>query len=143
METKSQTKTTQKPRPKESQNSAEKESALTSDEVRAIIKSCATYGVLELKFKGLEISLNPKVSEAESPKKASGNVPRETSNNPVNEITEQEHEHQNQDTLEVDEMRLKEEQLAMAFIENPSLAEEMIRNGDLDDFESDDEQFDE
>ena len=133
-----------KPRPKESHKTADKESALTSDEVRAIIRSCATYGVLELKFRGLEISLVPKDSEARKPEMVAGNVPRETSNNPVNEITEQEHEHQNQDALEIDEMRLKEEQLAMAFIENPSLAEEMIRNGDLDDFESDDddEQFD-
>ena len=133
-----------KPRPKESHKTADKESALTSDEVRAIIRSCATYGVLELKFRGLEISLVPKDSEARKPETmVAGNVPRETSNNPVNEITEQEHEHQNQDALEIDEMRLKEEQLAMAFIENPSLAEEMIRNGDLDDFESDDdEQFD-
>jgi hypothetical protein len=39
---------------------------------------------------------------------------------------------QSKDALELDEIDLKQEQLAQMFIENPKLAEELLINGRLD-----------
>lgn len=111
--------------------------ALDSTEVCVIIESCAKHGVTSLKWGALEISFTP-----------SGKRPEETLANeqagadlaikahqtiPDAEISDKRHAENNKDALELNEIELREEQLAELQITDPLAAEQLIRDGDLED----------
>lgn len=101
-----------------------KEKALSSQELDAIIRSCSAAGVAELKFGDLHITFagKPKVEVVATPPKVS-----------EPEISETQHQEQTKQTVERNEIELREEQVAFSIIENPSLAERLISEGELPD----------
>ncbi len=108
---------------------------LSSQEVCAIITSCATNNVSVLKFGELYLRFGPTAEE--QPKSESAHP-----KTPDTAISEQQHEKQNEQTLEYESELTREEQLANALVENPLLHEELLRNGELED-DADDEPGDE
>lgn len=100
-----------------------KEKSLTSQELNAIIRLCSQSGVAELNFGNLQIKfgLNSKLQESTPPNLVTSDV----------EISETQHKEQTRQAIEQDELRIKEERLAFAMVEDPGLAEELLEEGDL------------
>lgn len=111
---------------------------LSFNEVCDIIKTSAEHGVSTLKFGTLHLEFGRPPKQQPAP-------PVESANplvNPEEEISDAQHTEQTKAQLERDEVSLREEQIAHMMIENPSRAEEMLANGEIesDDFdESNDE----
>ncbi len=83
-----------------------------------------------MKFGALELRFDPQVSPAPYP------VSREAylaHPNPVTEITEEQHDQMTRDAVEAEEVNLREDRLAQMFIEDPVRAEELLRDGELED----------
>lgn len=102
-----------------------KEKALSSQDLDAIIRSCSAAGVSELKFGNLHITFAGKAKVevvANPPIKAS-----------EPEISEEKHKEQTKETVERNEILMREEQVAFSIIENPLLAEQLISEGELPD----------
>ena len=96
---------------------------LNVKELSELIKISAKSGVSELKFGTLELRFGKPTDKLES--KLS-----------VKEITEEEHKNLTDEALETDSLRLKKDQIDQMFIENPSEAERLLLNEDLDEDES-------
>ena len=92
---------------------------LSAKELFELIRVSASCGVSELKFGALELRFG-KPTENKSELLS------------VNEITEPNHEEINKESLEIDTMRVKKDQLDQMFLENPSLAEQLLADEDLD-----------
>lgn len=107
-------------------DASNKNKNLTVRDVCAIIKACSSYGVTSLKFGELQVKLNPKevLPSSSNPKPT---IPT------VDEITEHQHEDQTKEALEDEEIRLRQSQIALALIENPELAEQLMIDGELED----------
>jgi predicted nucleic acid-binding Zn-ribbon protein len=101
--------------------------SLQVKDICAIIKSCRNCGVTKFKFGDLEVDFG---RPALSPHGKCGEAVNHLS---VAEITDEIHEKQMKEALEQDELRLKDEQVAQALIENPLLAEQLIMDGELED----------
>lgn len=112
-----------------------KKTVLNTVEVCTIIKAGAKSNVTLLKIGDIEIWFG-KPTEPD----VIQHVLHPPSNYPTGEEIPVDHKQQNQLSLEIDEIRLKEDRLAQMIIENPALAEQMILDGDFgdDDGESDD-----
>jgi hypothetical protein len=106
-----------------------KEKPLSCQEIEAIIRLCSQKGVTELNFGNLHLKFGV-INQME-------NQPLPQATTDV-EISETQHKEQTKQAIEQDEVALKEERLAFALIENPSLAEEMLDDGEL----LSDDQFD-
>lgn len=105
---------------------------LKSQEICEIILSSAQNGVTELKFGSLHIVFGKKTEPQEIsllPGKVYG------ASTPDNEISDQTHEQMNIDSLEADELRLRDDQLSQMQIENPLKAEQMLLDQELEDDE--------
>jgi hypothetical protein len=96
---------------------------LSVKDLSELIKISAKSGVSELKFGTLELRFGKPTEKAES--KLS-----------VKEITEEEHKNLTDEALEQDSIRLKKDQIDMLMVENPSEAERLLLNEDLDEYES-------
>jgi hypothetical protein len=116
-------------KPTETTSTGPEKLVLSSKSVCDIIESCARHKVVELKFQDLLISFSPQAERLPRPSGA---------NTPVAEITDKQHSRQNREALTTDELRLRAEQLEELKITDPSLFEEMVRNGELLDDDSDD-----
>lgn len=94
---------------------------LTSQDVCQIIESCAKNNVTTLKFGSLFLSFNRPVEKP----------------NADTAISDQQIDHiqraQSKESLEQQEADFRQEQIAMAILENPVLAEQMIAEEDLAD----------
>ena len=102
----------------------------TSSDVCAIIQSCANHKVKTLKCQGLELDFSQTAETTSTP---SGSVRDDSGLAPVAAITEETHDQMTKETIERDELLLREQEIAMSLIENPSLAEELLLDGELED----------
>ena len=101
---------------------------MTATEVCLILDSCAKNGVSTLKFGALEaswVSHPPLVQNSLD------------AHIPGTEIPEINHSEKTKEALEVSELNLREEQLAMALIEDPEQYERLLAQGELEDEETD------
>lgn len=121
--------------------------SLSSRDVCDIIQACSQSKVSVLKFGELYVRFGPQAEGSNTSTPESDFVPENTSTpvkpNSDTEISEEQHARISQDSLVADEISTREEQLAMAMVEDPALYEQMIRDGeleDVDDESSDDEQ---
>lgn len=96
------------------------EKQLSVEEICSIIEACRNAGVTSMKCGPLELSFG-KQTESPSEKPA------------VTEITDDQHEKSNEDALVQEELRTRQDQIDQMLIENPSLAEELVAQGDLED----------
>ena len=104
--------------------------SLSSPELSEIISSCAKNGVSKLKFGDLEIEFGKQTnSQAEEHRPD----PARSSITPVEEITEKQHAEQNERAFVKDELEVREERLAMMFIEDPLGAEKLLLDEELED----------
>lgn len=106
-----------------------KKEDLLSAEICSIIKVSAESGVTELKFGSLHVTFGRLTKEKED-------IPLVQQNptpNPVSVLTDENHKKQQSDYLETEQMKLREEQLARALVEDPVKYEELLRTGDLTD----------
>ena len=104
-------------------------------EILAIIKACREYGVAILKFGDLHLELassaplgSPEVESSDMAPAKVTEVPQSS----VDEITVLQNEAAKKDLLE-SEQAFKRDQLDQMFIEDPSQAEELLTQGDLED----------
>lgn len=104
--------------------------ALSSSEVISILSTCRDASVSVLKFRDLYVSFG-KQTRLEELQQAIQSVDVTQSPTFAKAIAKIQTQ-QSQDSLEQDEIELKQEQLAQMFIENPKLAEELLLNGKLD-----------
>ena len=99
---------------------------MTAQEVCLILESCAKTGVAVLKFGNLEVTWSHPASflaQTDPPALA-----------PATEIAVvPNHTELNTQAREDNEIRMREDQLAMALIENPMLYEELLANQQLED----------
>lgn len=100
---------------------------LTSSEICQIIEASAKNNVVQLKYGSLYLNFCRK--EETTPK------------NPDTEISDQQQTQSARDSFEQQELDLKAERIAMALIEDPALAEQMMADEDLEN--ADDESSDE
>lgn len=108
--------------------------SLSSDEVSVILKSCGESRVAELQFGGLYVRFHPPVgtpSHEETNFVTSAHVDEASSPAPVTEITEIQRQVA-KESLELQELQLKQEQIAHALVEDPALAEELLIKGELE-----------
>lgn len=117
---------------------------LSAKEICDILDSCERNGVFELQIEGLSVKRAPKGSpepgfpaSQATPAVKTGDLPQKTDSEDA--ISEATHDQMTQDAFEADEVSLREEQIANLLITDPAAAEEMMRNGELEDA---DEQFD-
>jgi Tfp pilus assembly pilus retraction ATPase PilT len=107
---------------------------LSSREVCLILDSSAKAGVSELRFGDLHVKFG---GPAEI--RISGDLPpypfvkQSSAIAPVVDLTEAQHEKQNKDSIEMDEILLREEKLARALVEDPSEYERLLERGELSD----------
>lgn len=99
-------------------------------EVCSILKACAEANVTELKFGDLHVFFGASPLDAQ----LSARAPT-----PEAEISEQQTQIERR-ILEIEEARTKEDLLAEAILQDPSLAEELLISGDLTDGERDAEE---
>ncbi len=99
---------------------ATKSTGLDLGHLKFIVKLCVNFGVKSLKFQGLELEFGdlPQLPQKQKPVKA---------------ITDEQHKAQTKAALEEDELSLREQQILDLQLTDPSAAEEMIVNGELDD----------
>lgn len=106
------------------------ESSLSADEICRILEASAKAGVRVLKFGTLEATFEP-----------SGVVPptatdqRPAPPTPAAEIAEPNHERQTRESIELDELALREDQVGELLLSDPLEAERLISEGELGDNE--------
>ncbi len=99
---------------------------LGAEEICAILKACGASKVAELKFGDLYVAF-----DRQSPRKSPrGNVASEDTTAPAVDPADTP-EAVNMQQTELDELRLRDEQVAHMLIENPVLAEELLIQGEL------------
>lgn len=101
---------------------------LTGPEIEGIIQACARANVRSISVGGLHLEFG------ETTRKVAATEPKvaELTRAPVTTLTEEEHDEQNKETLELEELRLRQEQLDLMQIEDPLTAERLILSGELD-----------
>jgi len=108
--------------------------SLDSKDILSIIESCATHGVILLKLENLHLELG-KRTQQEDPSEL---LTSETHPKPTEAaISEQQHATITQETLEEDELAIRDEQLAEMLLTDPQGAEEMLLNEELEDARDD------
>ena len=115
----------------------DKRTPWSTTEICRILEVGAKVGVQELRFHGLHVRFGRPAEPIAPGPALDQTIP--SSAPPEKAISEEQHTKQNQDALEVDELRLKEDRLAQLFIENPLEAERMLMNGELGDAEESDD----
>ena len=100
-------------------------------ELCAIIETCGTYNVSRLKCRGLDLEFG-QTADSETD---SVSLPGPLA--PVAEITDEDRTRQTAEVVEQDELTLREEQVAMAVIEDPEFAEQLLIDGELEDADDD------
>lgn len=98
------------------------ENKLTALEVCSILKSCRELGVAELEFGALYVTFVPRPDKVE----VFSTIPTLS----AREIAETQAKLAKK-SLELDEMRLRDEQLGELVITDPLKYEELLRNGEL------------
>ena len=102
---------------------------LTLEELCAILKACGEARVTELKFGDLHVHFG-KAAQMETNQVGShvdmAPDPRAAKEIAGNQIKEAKR------SLELDEMRVRNEQISELFLTDPLRAEELLRNGELD-----------
>jgi len=93
---------------------------LSVGEVCVILSACVESGVTTLKFGDLHVEFGGKPTSTEP------------ALSPVTEITEENHKASTAKAVEADELTLMDERIALLQLENPLLAEELIRSGELE-----------
>lgn len=99
------------------------EKGLTPEGLCSILRACRESQVSELKFGPLHVKFGPPVDPEPvkpTPAPATATEIADTQKNIAKE------------SLAQDEAKLRETQLALAFIENPMLAEQMLMDGELE-----------
>lgn len=106
----------------------DKNNSFTADELCRIIDSCAARGVQSFSLGGLELTFgaDPQFIETEIQE-----VPRRGKR--VALVPEPDHEQNEKDSVEHEELRLKEEQVAMLILEDPVEFERQLADGELED----------
>lgn len=105
----------------------------TSLDLCAIIETCTNHGVRSFEYGSLKLDFGAKLAP-----------PGSSATHPVGDeipaphpagdaIPAPDHDKINQETLEADELRFREEELLNAPIENPVLAEQLLIDGELED----------
>lgn len=102
--------------------------SLSTEEVCDIIRSSASFGVSTIKFRGLEINFGPQ-AKIETLYPITQAPPQKSDNN----LSAEQHAKNDEEALHQNERELRELQISEMLIENPLAAEEMIRNGELED----------
>lgn len=112
-------------------------SALSSDDVIRILEASAKAGVTKLLFRDLHVEFG---TPPENQVVISGHqlpdypvVQQSRDSAPVGALTDKQHETIGRENLEREEIRLREEKLALALVEDPVLYEQMIRDEELSD----------
>lgn len=98
------------------------EKRLSSKEITAIIKVASAYKVAMLKFGDLSICFN------ETREVQIGNRLKKFTDTEISEIQK----HIEEESLEVDEVRLKEDQVIQTIIEDPVLGEQLLIDEQLE-----------
>jgi hypothetical protein len=111
------------------------ETRLSREEVCSILETSAKIGVLELKFGDLHATFGrpARQEDGRGPLAPYPFVQQPHAPPSVTALTEKEHQEQNSTALEADEVRLREEQLARALVEDPVAYERLLRDGELTD----------
>jgi hypothetical protein len=99
-----------------------REGSLTASEALAIIEACVTAGVTELTFRGLEVSFSGGRLRWTEPK-------AEELTPPVVAAAAQ----TDQETLEVEELEVRAQQVAELHLTDPLEFEKMLERGELED----------
>lgn len=102
----------------------------TASEVIDILKACRDTGVAEFEGGGFRVVLDRPVQAGAWDFRTPDPLPPAVSP-PADTLAEPDHEKQTQDAVELDELMLKEDQIAELLVVDPLLAEEMISKGDL------------
>lgn len=89
----------------------------------SILEASALAGVRVLKFAGLEVEFGPKAEP----------LPLAYRYPPSAEITEPNHEKQSRESVEMDELMLRENRIQDLLLEDPLQAEQLIADGELAD----------
>lgn len=97
---------------------------LSSLDICTIIEACAENQVTKLKYGDLYLELG-----RQTPRDT---VPTQTVS-PGTEIPEINHDKITQESIETDEVKLREAEIAELMLTDPRRAEEMIENGELED----------
>lgn len=100
--------------------------------LKAIVKLCVKNNVKSLKWQGIELGFG---EQAELSSGDTSALPRDSvaKKTPVKEITDEQHSENSKRDLERDVLNLRADQIAELQITDPSAAESMILNGELDD----------
>ena len=106
---------------------------LQGKEICEIIRTSHTCGVRLIQIGDLKVEFGTQTE----PGGVSGS-PYPRANNavfgkPSPDLSEDEHSSQTKEALEIEELRLREQQLAQMLIEDPSRAEELLMDGELED----------
>jgi len=105
---------------------------LTGEEIALIIEASAKANVRVLELPGIRLEFG----EASPAKVAvTPPAPAEPTRPTDAALSDEQHDKQNKEALEVEEARTKEHRLGMMLIEDPLEAERMIASGELDDEE--------
>lgn len=109
--------------------------SLSAAEVCLILEASAKAGARVLKFAGLEIEMGPKPL---SPYllHVGDSVP--VAPTPAAAMAESTQIEQSRVSLEMDELQMREEQIAELLLTDPLAAEEMIRAGELEEIDGND-----
>ena len=119
-----------------------KKSSFSPDEICRIIKSCKFAGVSSLELGNLKVRFASSVASEPNRRNKRTQAQEEA-------VVSQEtapptnHETQAQEALEVDELHLKEERLAMLMLEDPQEFERQLAAGDLEEMVEDESEHDE
>lgn len=109
--------------------------SLSSAEVCSILLTSASAGVSELKFGHLHVKFGrPVETQVGIGFPSYPFVPQTApASAPVTDLTEAQHQQQAKESLEDDEIRVRQERLERAMVEDPVLFEELLRQGELSD----------
>lgn len=106
------------------------EKKLSSSAIERIIKTCGEVGVSELKFGDLHVRFDKPVNRAQEDRDFRSEVSETPFSQPDTEISAIQ-EQAYKESLERDEVALREEQLSQMFIEDPAQAERLLLDGKL------------
>lgn len=107
----------------------------TSLDLCAIIEACYNFNVSRLHCRGLDLEFG-RPANSEPGKGSFSDSPA-----PVAAITDIEHDTNTKDSLEKDELDWRDEQVSLAVLEDPSFAEQLIIDGELEDADDDGSEF--
>jgi hypothetical protein len=106
---------------------------MTSDDICAIIRQCGESGVSELTFGSLSIRFasENKRGDLSSPEIAHHGISHSTTDYIFDDSFKKSDE-EDKRILEEEEIRMREDQLSMALIEDPAQFEKLLAAGDLE-----------